>query len=224
MSPSDPPTSGARASAETRVFVLSPANLSGLRGERILDRRGTAPFMDALRGGDPVPIGDVYAFVSSLYYRGKRLYAEAFGRPPSDGPATLVITPSRGLVPDRARVGLDDLAEFASCEIDASNPTYVDALTRSAVALDRDLRGRSRVILLGSIASDKYVGPLSRVFGPRLFFPRAFIGRGDMSRGGLLLRCVANDRELEYVPALNARRRGSRPPKLDARTRPDFGR
>jgi hypothetical protein len=68
--------------------------------------------------------------------------------------------------------------------------------------------------LLGSIATDKYVTPLLRVFGERLVFPRDFIGRGDMSRGGLLLRHAADARELEYVPVTTAVRHGKRPPKL----------
>jgi hypothetical protein len=36
-----------------------------------------------------------------------------------------------------------------------------------------------------------------------------------MSRGGLLLRCVRDRRELEYVPVLGAVRHGPRPPRLE---------
>src|SRR6266853_118967 len=43
------------------------------------------------------------------------------------------------------------------------------------------------IVLLGSIASAKYVEPLLAVLGERLLFPPSFVGRGDMSRGGLLL-------------------------------------
>ena len=35
-----------------------------------------------------------------------------------------------------------------------------------------------------------------------------------MSRGGLLLRCVAAGEELPYVPVKGAVRHGPRPPKL----------
>jgi hypothetical protein len=70
------------------------------------------------------------------------------------------------------------------------------------------------ITLLGSIASDKYVGALLDVFGVRLTFPAAFVGRGDMSRGGLLLRCVRAGEELDYVPVAGAVRRGARPPRL----------
>jgi hypothetical protein len=71
------------------------------------------------------------------------------------------------------------------------------------------------VVLLGSIASPKYVDLLLPVFGEKLMFPPDFVGRGDMSRGGLMLRCVAADTELEYTPVAGAIRHGRRPPKLE---------
>jgi hypothetical protein len=69
-------------------------------------------------------------------------------------------------------------------------------------------------VLLGSIASPKYVDVLLGIFGERLRFPAEFVGRGDMSRGGLLLRKAAEGVELEYIPVAGAVRRGARPPKL----------
>jgi hypothetical protein len=69
-------------------------------------------------------------------------------------------------------------------------------------------------VLLGSIASPKYVDVLLDVFGDRLHFPLDFVGRGDMSRGGLLLRQATAGVELEYGPVRGAVRRGTRPPKL----------
>ena len=72
-------------------------------------------------------------------------------------------------------------------------------------------------ILLGSVASSRE--PLLMVFGTRLFFPPAFTGCGDMSRGGLLLRCVDEGRELEYAPLISALRHGPRPPRLPPRPR-----
>jgi len=70
------------------------------------------------------------------------------------------------------------------------------------------------VILLGSIASPKYVDVLQSIFGERLLFPADFVGRGDMSRGGLMLRCVSAAEELVYVPIAGAVRHGVRPPRL----------
>ncbi len=52
-------------------------------------------------------------------------------------------------------------------------------------------------MLLGSVATGKYVDPLTEALGDRLRFPGDFVGRGDMSRGGLLLRCVREGRELD---------------------------
>ena len=69
-------------------------------------------------------------------------------------------------------------------------------------------------MLLGSIATGKYVDTLTATFGERLLFPEEFVGRGDMSRGGLMLRCAASGMELKYVPALGATRHGPRPAKL----------
>ena len=70
------------------------------------------------------------------------------------------------------------------------------------------------VVLLGSIASPKYVDVLPAIFGERLLFPIDFVGRGDMSRGGLLLRQAREGVELPYVPVPGAVRHGARPPKL----------
>jgi hypothetical protein len=69
-------------------------------------------------------------------------------------------------------------------------------------------------VLLGSIASPKYVDVLLDIFGNRLRFPRDFVGRGDMSRGGLLLRRAREGVELEYARIAGAARHGARPPKL----------
>ena len=52
------------------------------------------------------------------------------------------------------------------------------------------------MVLLGSIASAKYVDVLTSIFGARLRFPLDFVGRGDMSRGGLMLRSVTARQEL----------------------------
>src|SRR5438477_13153763 len=70
------------------------------------------------------------------------------------------------------------------------------------------------IVLLGSIATPKYVEPLLGIFGERLLFPSEFVGRGDMSRGGLLLRCLREQVELKYVPVNGTVRNGTRPAKL----------
>ncbi len=94
-----------------------------------------------------------------------------------------------------------------------ANELYRRPLEQSARALHESL-GDVPVVLLGSIASPKYVDVLLGIFGERLCFPVDFVGRGDMSRGGLLLRHVAAGTELEYATVAGAVRRGRRPPKL----------
>jgi hypothetical protein len=39
-----------------------------------------------------------------------------------------------------------------------------------------------------------------------------------MSRGGLLLRCAADGRELGYAPVAGSARHGKRPARLESRT------
>jgi hypothetical protein len=166
-----------------------------------------------------VAIGEVFAFVSGLYFKGKLAYALTFARPPEPGaPLTgsgaLVITPSAGLRPAETRVTADAIHAFAAVDIASNDPRYRAPLLASARALDEEIGAECEVVLLGSIASAKYVDVLREVFGARLLFPIAFVGRGDMSRGGLLLRCVRSGEELEYVPVEGAVRHGPRPPRL----------
>jgi hypothetical protein len=111
-------------------------------------------------------------------------------------------------------VTADALRAFAGVDIAANDPRYRRPLLASANALDEEIGPDCDVVLLGSIASAKYVDILTGVFGARLRFPVDFVGRGDMSRGGLLLRCVRSGEELTYVPVEGAVRHGPRPPKL----------
>ena len=83
--------------------------------------------------------------------------------------------------------------------------------------LARALPPDSEIVLLGSIATAKYVDVLLEHFGQRLRFPVDFVGRGDMSRGGLLLRCAVDRSELAYISVAGAVRKGKRPPKLEPR-------
>src|SRR5690606_16951241 len=108
---------------------------------------------------------------------------------------------------------------FAEVDIDAGNPAYREPLARTAAAVAADLEPDAEVVLLGSIATGKYMDVLGRVFGDRLRFPSEFAGRGDMSRGGLMLRCAGDRREVPYVPVDGAVRRGPGPPRLVPRRR-----
>ncbi|HKK93812.1 MAG TPA: hypothetical protein VJ925_10275 [Longimicrobiales bacterium] len=194
-------------SAVPRVFLLSPASVRGIRGGRILAGESGADFAGSLHSGSAIPLGDIYAFISSLYYRGKRAYARAFGRADAADPVQ-VITPDRGLLPDLHPVTLDDLRRFARLDLGPANRIYMDALLGSAAELAERLPARAEFVLLGSIATGKYLDPLAEVFGERLLVPESFVGRGNMSRGGLMLRAVDAGRELRYVVAESAARRG----------------
>src|SRR3954468_10661024 len=210
--------------ASHRIFLLSPANCGGARARLVMSERATFPLAARLRSTEGAPIGEVFSFLSGLYFRGKVTYAKAFASPPDpespiSGAGVFVITPTAGLRSADTLVTLDALKVFATVNVDAANPKYRRPLERSARAIAADL-GDCDVVLLGSIASPKYVDVLQGIFGDRLLFPADFVGRGDMSRGGLLLRSVSAAQELEYVPVAGAIRHGQRPPKLDPATRP----
>jgi hypothetical protein len=207
-----------RSSAH-RVFLLSPANSGGERMGLVLSVRGRSALARAVQGSG-APLGDVFRFASGLYFRGKLAYAEAFARPPAGVPGSLVIAPGAGLVPPSVIVRAEDLRGFAAVAVDAREPRFRAPLERDAAALAAALPSGAEVVLLGSIASDKYVGPLLRILGRRLLFPAAFVGRGDMSRGGLMLRAARAGIELEYVPVEGAVRHGPRPPRLPPPGRP----
>ena len=172
-----------------------------------------------LRTADGAPLGDVFSFVSGLYFRGKLAYARRFARPPEpDDPVAaggvLVITPNAGLRAADTPVTRESFRWFAATDIDLRNAAYRQPMERSARALLDAVGPECEVVLLGSIASGKYVDLLLPVFGDRLMFPPHFVGRGDMSRGGLMLRCAAAGLELDYVPLTGAVRHGQRPPRL----------
>jgi hypothetical protein len=190
----------------------------------VMSERAAFPLAVRLRTAEGAPIGDVFSFMSGLYFRGKVAYARAFAHPPDrhsaiSGAGVFVITPTAGLRSADTLVTLEALRAFAAVDVDAGNPKYRRPLERSAAAIAADV-GECDVVLLGSIASPKYVDVLQGIFGERLMFPSDFVGRGDMSRGGLLLRSVSEATELEYIPVEGAVRHGQRPPRLDPATRP----
>lgn len=197
----------------SRVFLLSPAYAGGLRARMVMSERAQFDLARRLRGENLPSLGEVFTFLSGLYFRGKLAYANAFtgGRP------VFVITPNRGLLPADSAVGLDDLRAFAEVDIHEDDPRYRKPLERDVRRLVRQLEPKTQVVLLGSIATGKYVDVLVKNFGDRLLFPADFVGRGDMSRGGLLLRCAADGCELDYIPVSGAIRKGKRPPKLTPR-------
>jgi predicted kinase len=199
------------------VFLLSPASTSGERARLLLNERSAFPLAMRLRSDLGAPLGEVFAFSSSLYFRGKLAYARAFARPPANLCGAFVITPGDGLRDPAEPVTIERLRRYADVPVKGTEPRYVEPLLRDAAALEQLAGPRCRFVLLGSVASTRYVEPLLGVFGDRLLFPPTFVGRGDMSRGGLLLRAADQHRELEYAPISGAVRHGPRPPRLPAR-------
>jgi hypothetical protein len=199
-------------SASSRVFLLSPAYCGGRRATFLLKRDAALPLAVRLREGT-LTLGEAFSFMSGLYFRGKLTYASRFAAEADD---CLVITPTRGLQPPSLLVSVALIEEFANTDIAAADLDYRAPLERDLAALVSRLPAASHVVLLGSIASDKYVDVLRPALGARLHYPISFVGRGDMSRGGLLLRQAGSGQELEYVPLdAAATRRGTRPPKLE---------
>jgi hypothetical protein len=197
-----------------RVFLLSPANASGERAALLLRDQAQFELARRLRSPEGAPLGAVYSFVSGLYFRGKLTYATRFA-PDS----VFVIVPGAGLVSPATPVRRRDMLRYARVPVSPSEPKYRRPFLRDVRRLARDASPETTVVLLGSIATDKYCSVLLEVFGARLLFPSDFVGRGDMSRGGLLLRAARDGRELTYAPVAGAVRHGPRPAKLDPQTR-----
>lgn len=199
-----------------RLFLLSPASLNGIRARQLTSPR--ASFDAALRYRSPegVPVCDAFAFMSALYFRGKIAYARAFAvpSPAVGGDGIYVITPGFGLVSQDWALTEERLKKMRRTAIDVTSRNYVRPLREHARALAAVLEPEAEIVLLGSVATGKYVDVLLPVFGGRLRFPSSFAGLGDMARGGLMLRAARAGRELDYA-TLDAPR--TRPPGATGR-------
>jgi hypothetical protein len=194
-----------------RIFLLSPAHCGGKRAQVLMNERATFPLAERLRSPEGITLGEAFSFLSGLYFRGKLAYASRFERP-AESTGTLVITANRGLVPATERIGIGDLREFGTVEIRADDARYRGPLARDAARVARSQD--ASIVLLGSVATGKYVDVLLEIFGERLLFPSQFVGRGDMSRGALMLRAARDGTELDYQPVAGAVRRGPRPARI----------
>jgi hypothetical protein len=200
----------------TRLFLLSPARCDGKRAQVLLRDAAAFPLARRVREGSGAPLGEVFSFLSGLYFRGKLAYATRFSIGANGTPASsFVITTNRGLVTPDTLVTVDDLRHFGCTDIHEADLSYRDPLLRDARDIAARLAHDAEVVLLGSVATAKYLEVLMEAFGERLRFPAEFAGRGDMSRGGLMLRRVESGEELTYVPVVGAVRHGKRPPKLE---------
>ena len=112
-----------------QIFLLSPANCSGQRARIVMSERATFDLALRLRANDGAPLGDVFSFLSGLYFRGKLAYARAFARPADptsdvSGAGVFIITPSAGLRTPETPITLSGIRGFAKVEVAIDNPTY----------------------------------------------------------------------------------------------------
>ena len=191
-----------------KVFLISPANLSGLRAKQLMSPRAKFDAALMYRSPEGVPIGLAFAFMSALYFRGKITYALHF----ADLSNVYVIAPGFGLVTADWRITEERMKKLQRTEVDAAVRNYRAPLQRDAKTLAKSLPDDAQVVLLGSVASGKYVDILWPILGERLVFPAMFAGLGDMSRGGLLLRAARANKELEYTSLSAPRHRLSHDP------------
>jgi hypothetical protein len=197
----------------SRIFLLSPASSSGKRAALLFSNEADFDIARRVRTGEGAPLGDVFSFVSGLYFRGKLTYARMFEDPPPGRASGVhLITSTDGICSPATMVTLKDLERFATVPIDADEERYRLPLERDARGLAAEIGAKCEVVLLGSIATGKYVDVLEPIFGERLLFPREFLGHGDMARGGMLLQRATSGIELTYIPV-------SHPARLGARTR-----
>jgi len=196
-----------------RIFLLSPASVAGTRAALLMGTSSELEMAPRLRGHG-VPLGELFSFISGLYFRGKLAYASAFSNAPQGVHGVFVITTSGGLVPPDNAITLDRLRQITAGNLDSADARYRAPLERDAQLIVDRAGASCQIILLGSIATPKYVDPLLNFFGAQLMFPAEFVGRGDMSRGGLMLRCVESGEQLTYLSVFGAARHGRKPPKL----------
>src|SRR5438046_296028 len=144
----------------SRIFLLPPANCAGTRARQIVSPAARFDLALQLRSRRGAMLGDVFSFVSGLYFRGKLTYARRFAAPPDPSNALIgagihVITPNAGLRPPETLVTAAAVRRFAGADVDADNPAYRRPLERSCRALAGEIGPECDVVLLGSIASAK---------------------------------------------------------------------
>lgn len=179
--------------------MLSPANMAGRRASFLFNPKSQSPLAQRLHGTG-APIGEIFAFISGLYFRGKLAYANAFADTGcQETHPVLIITSTVGLLPPHASLNSRDLRAMAEVPIHQACERYRNSFERDLEALAGRLARNDRIVLLGSVATPKYLEPMLKVLQHRLIIPAAFVGIGDMSRGALLLRAVREGKQLDYV-------------------------
>src|SRR3954471_7948339 len=106
------------------VFLISPANLSGRRGAMLFNPAAQFQLARELRSPEGAAIGDLFSFVSGLYFRGKLAYARAVGHPKLGHDAAYVISAGGGLCAPEERISLERLRGWAKVSIHRGNPHF----------------------------------------------------------------------------------------------------
>jgi hypothetical protein len=181
------------------LFLLSPASLGGIRAKQLMSARAQFDAAVQFRSPEGVAIADAFAFMSALYFRGKIAYARRFACGADGDCGIRVIAPGFGLVPPDWRIDGERMKKLRRTKVDPASASYRRPLERDARAIAQAIEPGDRVVLLGSVATGKYVDVLRPLLGDRLLFPRVFAGIGDMSRGSLMLKAAAAGQELEYA-------------------------
>jgi hypothetical protein len=179
--------------------------MSGVRAKQLMSPEARFTAAESFRSANGVAIADAFSFMSCLYFRGKIAYAKQFGAPPLGwtGPSMYIITPGFGLVPPDWNLNPVRMRRLQQTRVDPKSLAYRQPLEEHSLALAEkmgQLDQEARVVLLGSIATGKYIDLLWPIFQERLLFPRSFAGIGDMSRGALMLRAAKSGQELDYDP------------------------
>ncbi len=183
----------AGAGPVSRVFLLSPASVGGKRAGYLFNPRADFPLALRFRRGDVVTLGEAFSFLSGLYFRGKLTYASRFA---ALGDTVRVITSNRGLLAPETPITVPELQAFGAVDIDVDDERYRRPLERDLIGLAA--REPTEVVLLGSIATPKYLALVNAHLGDRLRYPTEFVGLGDMSRGSILLKAAQAGVELRY--------------------------
>jgi hypothetical protein len=195
----------------TTLFLLSPASLNGLRAKQLTSPRAKFELARRYQTDEGVEIGDAFAFMSALYFRGKIAYARRFAvpSPAIGGDGIFIITPGYGLVPQDWRITPERFNRMKKIDIDAATRSYVRPLKEHVQLIAGALADEpdARIVLLGSVATGKYVDVLQPSLADKLRFPKHFAGLGDMARGGLMLRAARAGIELEYTTLEASRHR-----------------
>ena len=128
------------------IFVLSPANLAGRRANVLLGPNARCELATRLRLGG-ASLGEVFSFVSGLYFRGKLAYANAFASPlKRGGDFVFIITSGHGLIPPHASTSARQLLEMAEVPIHISNTRYTRPLERDLRRIAAQISAADRVV------------------------------------------------------------------------------